>query len=239
MKASYNFQLNKKTKIMKKNILIAAAFAFSIAFLPACNDSSTTKETNTDTTANMDGMNHDMKGEMGEHNQMMTKMDADMKAVKMTGDFDVDFASMMIPHHQSAVDMSEMYLPKAKDEKIKAMAQNIINGQKKEIDELKTLIANHKPSDKKEHTDGGHGKDGHNELMDAMTKMMGTMKTMKMSGDADKDFVTMMIPHHQSAVEMAENEISHGKHVEMKKFAQKVINDQTKEIKDFNDWLKK
>jgi uncharacterized protein (DUF305 family) len=185
----------------------------------------------------MDGMNHDMKGEMGEHNQMMTKMDADMKAVKMTGDFDVDFASMMIPHHQSAVDMSEMYLPKAKDEKIKAMAQNIITGQKKEIEELKTLIANHKPSVKKETADAGHGAGGHNELMDAMTKMMGTMKGMKMSGDADKDFVTMMIPHHQSAVDMAENQISHGKNVETKKFAQKVINDQTKEIKEFNDWL--
>ena len=225
---------------MKKNILAAAAFAVSFTLLQACNDGSTTsKETTTDTTANKDAMNHDMKGnDMPEHNEMMTKMDNDMKAVKMTGDFDLDFASMMIPHHQSAVDMAEMYLAKGKDEKIKTMAQNIINSQKKEIEDLKTMITNHKSGEvKKEHSNGGHGADGHNELMDAMNKMMADMKAMKMSGDADKDFVTMMIPHHQSAVDMAENEISHGKNVEMKKFSQKVINDQSKEIKEFENWL--
>lgn len=70
--------------------------------------------------------------------------------------------------------------------------------------------------------------------MEAMNKMMNEMKGMKMTGDADKDFVMMMIPHHQSAVDMAENEISHGKHVEMKKFAQKFIDEKSKEIKEFN-----
>lgn len=223
---------------MKKNIL-AAVFAVSFTFLQACNDSSTTKETTSDTTAKMEGMDHGNSGDgMAEHNQMMTQMESHMNAVKMTGDFDLDFANMMIPHHQSAVDMAEKYLPKGKDEKIKTIAQNIIAAQKKEIEELKTMIANHKPGEvKKEHSDGGHGADGHNELTDAMKKMMDNMKGMKMSGDADKDFVSMMIPHHQSAVDMGENQISHGKNVELKKFAQKVVNDQTKEIKEFQDWL--
>lgn len=223
---------------MKKNILLAITFAVSVTFLAACNDSSTSKETTSDTATNMDNMNHDMNASgNSEHDQMMAKMDADMKAVKMTGDFDLDFATMMIPHHQSAVNMSEMYLPKAKDEKIKAMAQNIINSQKKEIEDLNKMITNHKPSEKKQSADAGHGADGHNELMDAMNMMMTKMKGMQMSGDVDKDFVTMMIPHHQSAVDMAENEISHGKHVEMKKFAQSVIDGQSKEIKEFQNWL--
>ncbi|MBA2562796.1 MAG: DUF305 domain-containing protein, partial [Chitinophagaceae bacterium] len=90
-----------------------------------------------------------------------------------------------------------------------------------------------------EHAGAGHAGGEHNELMQAMNTMMDKMTGMKMTGDADKDFVSMMIPHHQSAVDMAENEISHGKHVEMKKFAQKVIDSQSKEIKEFNDWLKK
>ncbi len=223
---------------MKKNILIAAAFAFSITILSSCSDGTSTKETTSDTTMSKDAMTHENNATDAEHGQMMMKMEGHMKGMKMTGDFDIDFANMMIPHHQSAVDMAEMYLPKSKDEKIKTMAQNIITAQKKEIDELKNLIANHKPADTKErHSDAGHEGGNHNELMDAMTKMMSTMKGLKMSGDTDKDFVTMMIPHHQSAVEMAENEISHGKHVAMKTFAQKVINDQTKEIKEFNDWL--
>ncbi len=225
---------------MKKNILIVAAFAVCISFMQACNDSSTTKETTSDTAMNKDEASmKDMNGSGSEeHSQMMTKMDSDMKAVKMTGDFDVDFANMMIPHHQSAVDMAQSYLSKGKDEKIKTMAQHIIDAQKKEIDELKTLVANHKPAEKKEgSTDAGHAGGEHNELMDIMNKTMEKMKGMKMTGDADKDFVMMMIPHHQSAVDMADNEISHGKHVEMKKFAQKVIDDQSKEIKEFENWL--
>jgi uncharacterized protein (DUF305 family) len=227
---------------MIKYILIAVVIALAIPFMQACNDSSTTKETTSDTAMKMDdaGM-HDMNASgNAEHDNMMKKMMDDMSAIKMSGDFDLDFANMMIPHHQSAVDMAEMYLPKAKDEKIKTMAQNIINEQKKEIEYLKQMIANHKPSSNKdEHAGAGHAGGEHNELMGAMDKMMNEMKGMKMTGDADKDFVMMMIPHHQSAVDMSENEISHGKHVEMKKFAQKMIDDQSREIKEFEEWLKK
>jgi uncharacterized protein (DUF305 family) len=227
---------------MKKNILVAAALLLSVAFLQACNSGDTKSETTSDTTAHSGastaGHENDGAGS-GEHDQMMKKMMNDMNAVKMTGDFDLDFANMMIPHHQSAVDMAEQYIPKAKDEKIKSMAQNIINAQKKEIEELRTMIASHKPTTKKkeEHSASGHDAGGHSELMDAMNKMMEEMKSMKMTGNADKDFVTMMIPHHKSAVDMAENEISHGKNVQLKQFAQKVINDQSKEINEFQSWL--
>ena len=224
---------------MKKNILMAAALLLSVALLPACNSDNSKSETS-DTSAhtNAAGGHENHGASTGEHDQMMKKMMDDMNAVKMTGDFDLDFANMMIPHHQSAVDMAQEYIPKAKDEKIKSMAQNIINAQMKEIEELRTMIAAHKPAEKKEeHSASGHDTGGHSELMDAMNKMMEEMKSMKMTGNADKDFVTMMIPHHKSAVDMAENEISHGKNVQLKQFAQKVINDQSKEINEFQSWL--
>jgi uncharacterized protein (DUF305 family) len=73
--------------------------------------------------------------------------------------------------------------------------------------------------------------------METMNKMMDKMKGMEMTGNHDKDFVMMMIPHHQSAVEMANNELSHGKKFEIKKMAQKIMEDQNKEIKEFEDWL--
>lgn len=65
--------------------------------------------------------------------QSMTTMMASMSGLKMTGDFDLHFANMMIPQHQSAVDMAQEYLPVAKDEKIKLMAQNIIVLQKRKL----------------------------------------------------------------------------------------------------------
>jgi len=226
---------------MKSTILITAALFTAGLFLQSCdNSSSNSVKTDTDTTmSKMEGMdNMDMKNMNNGMMESMNNMMVSMNAMKMTGDFDLDFANMMIPHHQSAIDMAQAYLPKGKDDKIKTMAQNIIAAQKKEIEELKSMIANHKPADTKDNSDAGHAAGGHNELMETMNKMMDKMKGMKMSGDADKDFVVMMIPHHESAVTMAEDEISHGKHYELKKMAQKIIADQNKEIKEFNDWLK-
>ncbi len=225
---------------MKSTILITATLFSACFFLQSCgNENNNTVKTDTDTT--MSNMEHKDNMEMKNMNngmmESMNGMMASMNAMKMTGDFDLDFANMMIPHHQSAVDMAQAYLPKGKDDKIKTIAQNIIDAQKKEIEELKTMIANHKTAEGKAHSGAGHAAGEHNELMETMNKMMDKMKGMKMTGDADKDFVMMMIPHHESAVTMAEDEISHGKHYELKKMAQKIIADQNKEIKDFKDWL--
>lgn len=226
---------------MKKNILVLIISGFSMLSFQACKNSGSSKKTTTDTATHNDAMTNTSGGDaMVEHNQMMKKMMEEMNTMTMTGDFDLDFATMMIPHHQSAVEMAEMYLPKGKDEKIKSMAQNIVTSQKKEIEELKGLIARHNTAGKKEaHADNSHGDGEHNELMEAMNTMMDKMKGMQMSGNADKDFVTMMIPHHESAVIMSQNEISHGKHFEMKKMAQKIIEDQNMEIKQFQEWLAK
>jgi uncharacterized protein (DUF305 family) len=70
---------------------------------------------------------------------------------------------------------------------------------------------------------------------------MGMMKNMHVpfTGDADVDFRTHMIPHHQGAVEMAKVALKHAKDPETKRMAQKIIDDQEKEIAEMQDWLKK
>ncbi|MCY7293068.1 MAG: DUF305 domain-containing protein [Ferruginibacter sp.] len=227
---------------MKSTILITAAIFSAGLLLQSCdNKNSTSVKTDTDTSmSKMEGMdNMDMKNMSDEMPASMTTMMASMGSMKMSGDFDLDFANMMIPHHQSAIDMAQEYLPKAKDDKIKTMAQNIIAAQKKEIEELKTIVANHKTTETKAHSGAGHEAGEHNELMETMNKMMDEMKGIKMSGNADKDFVMMMIPHHESAVTMAEDEISHGKNLELKKMAQKIMEDQNKEIREFQELLSK
>ena len=60
------------------------------------------------------------------------KMHKDMD-IKMTGDADRDFVAGMIPHHQGAVDMAKIVLQYGSDPQIKAMAQDIITAQEKEI----------------------------------------------------------------------------------------------------------
>jgi len=54
--------------------------------------------------------------------------------VPFTGDADRDFARMMIPHHQGAIDMALVELRYGKDERLKRLAQEIIVSQKQEIE---------------------------------------------------------------------------------------------------------
>jgi Domain of unknown function (DUF305) len=63
----------------------------------------------------------------------------------------------------------------------------------------------------------------------AMTKMMAGMD-VKPSGDIDRDFAAMMIPHHQGAIEMAQAELRYGDNEQLRRIAQEIIVDQQQEI---------
>lgn len=63
----------------------------------------------------------------------------------------------------------------------------------------------------------------------AMTKMMDGMAA-KPTGDIDRDFVAMMAPHHQGAIDMAMIELRYGKNEQLRRIAQEIIVDQLQEI---------
>lgn len=63
----------------------------------------------------------------------------------------------------------------------------------------------------------------------AMTTMMAGMD-VKPSGDVDRDFAAMMIPHHQGAIDMAIAELRYGHNEQLKRIAQEIIVDQQQEI---------
>jgi len=67
------------------------------------------------------------------------------------------------------------------------------------------------------------------ENVSAMTKMMSDM-TIQPSGDVDTDFVAMMVPHHQGAIEMAQAELRYGKNEPLRRMAQEIIVTQLEEI---------
>ncbi|XAY88642.1 DUF305 domain-containing protein (plasmid) [Sphingomonas parapaucimobilis] len=61
-------------------------------------------------------------------------------AVPSTGDPDRDFAAMMIPHHQGAIDMAEGELRFGKDERLRRLAQGIIVEQRQEIAVMQAIL---------------------------------------------------------------------------------------------------
>jgi uncharacterized protein (DUF305 family) len=76
------------------------------------------------------------------------------------------------------------------------------------------------------------------ELIASMDKMHMSMAAIKRSGDSDVDFVRLMLPHHQAAIDMAKTQLLHGKDPKMRRLAQEIITDQQLEIELMQRWLK-
>ena len=75
-------------------------------------------------------------------------------------------------------------------------------------------------------------------LMDSMTRMHAAMSSTGPSADPDTDFVALMLPHHQAAIDMAKTQLLHGKDPQMRRLAQEIITDQQLEIELMQRWLK-
>jgi hypothetical protein len=76
---------------------------------------------------------------LAENRAAMDKMMAGMN-VKPSGDVDHDFAAMMIPHHQGAIDMAQAELRYGRNEQLRRIAQEIIVGQQQEIAAMRLAL---------------------------------------------------------------------------------------------------
>jgi uncharacterized protein (DUF305 family) len=74
-------------------------------------------------------------------------------------------------------------------------------------------------------------------LMKNMETMHAAMAAVEPSGNDDIDFVNLMLPHHQAAVDMARTEILFGSDPQMRRLAQEIVADQESEIQLMQLWL--
>jgi uncharacterized protein (DUF305 family) len=170
----------------------------------------------------------------------MNKMMAGM-AVKPTGDADRDFVVMMVPHHQGAIDMAQAELQYGHNEKLLRIAQEIVVEQLQEIAAMRLAIgesasptwatngAHEAPAAAPQKATPGSDAAFLSRSNAAMDKMMTDM-AVKPTGDVDHDFVAMMVPHHQGAIDMAQAELQYGQNPQLKTIAQEIIVDQMQEI---------
>lgn len=152
---------------------------------------------------------------------------------------DVAFAQGMIPHHTQALEMSRLAPERAQSEQVKELARQIETAQGPEIDMLTVWLR----SWGVEAPHGGtHGMDYGNMPDEGMSGMdHGGMRGMMTPEDMqrlqqaegaefDRAFLTMMIEHHEGAVDMARTELEQGQFPEAKKMAQQIIDSQRAEI---------
>jgi uncharacterized protein (DUF305 family) len=143
---------------------------------------------------------------------------------------DIMFLQMMIPHHQQAVDISNLALSKSQDPELLALAQTIAESQAAEIITMENWL-----NDAGASKDMGHA--GHN--MGGMLDSADLAKLETLTGsDFDKVWLAGMIEHHEGAIQMT-NMIRDAKNPAIKAFGLEIIAVQASEIEQMKIMLAK
>ncbi|WP_411732455.1 DUF305 domain-containing protein [Paeniglutamicibacter sp.] len=200
---------------MKRLTLISATALAAALALTGC-----ATDTGTDTTTTTPGMDH---GTMSASPSAQTPAAADPNSA------DAMFAQMMIPHHEQAVEMSEVMLAKdGIDPAVTDLAEDIKAAQGPEI---KTMTGWLSAWGEPATMSGDHGMEGMmtEDDMAALEAAQGT--------EAARLFLTQMIKHHEGAVTMAEEEAAKGSNPDAVAQAEKMAQDQGGEIETMKDLL--
>lgn len=146
---------------------------------------------------------------------------------------DTMFVSMMIGHHQQAIEMSAIVLDKPDlDPRVRELAKRIKAAQAPEITQLKGWLSDWGIADAGSSSE--HGSHAMNGMLSA--EQLDRLRSAD-GASASKLFLEQMIEHHEGAVEMAKPEVADGANAEVKRLAQAVIDDQSAEIAEMRTLL--
>lgn len=180
-------------------------------------------------------MMHEMMGNMMKDMEDGKMMDCMMQSCMMQSAMnenmlqnksfsDKAFLSAMITHHEAAVEMANAVLKNGKDAQVKKWAEAIIADQQAEIKQMREWLT----------AMGGEDAKAASMMKDSMHSMM----TTSMDQDPDINFVSMMIGHHASAVEMSVSAIIASKDENIIKLGNAIARAQLDEIIAYRAWLK-
>lgn len=144
---------------------------------------------------------------------------------------DIEFAQMMIPHHEQAVAMSDDLLDKPGiDPRVVALATEIKAAQEPEITQLTDWLGEW-GADTGGMSDMNHGTDGMMSEADMMTLDNAS------GADADQVFLELMILHHEGAIAMAQTHIDEGSNADAQALSAAIVASQSAEIAVMTDLL--
>ncbi|WP_199336968.1 DUF305 domain-containing protein [Oscillatoria sp. FACHB-1407] len=206
--------------------------------LAACSGTTSPSAEGSPSSSNTAQMDHGSMGNSSpmpmDHGSMMN-----MDLGPADESFDLRFIDAMIPHHEGAVAMAQEALQKSNRPEIQQLAQAIIDAQEQEISELKEWRTAWYPS-------AGDEPMMYSAEMGHMMPMTEEMRSsMMMNGDLgaaddqfDLRFINAMIPHHQGAIDMAQQALEKSDRPEIQELAQNIIDSQQQEISQMEQWRK-
>ena len=201
---------------MNKQHLTASALLASALVLTACGGSDDTATTSSGTSA---GPGAGASAETAEAN-----------------DADIAFLAGMTPHHEQAVEMSEMVLAADPPADVAAIAEQIKDAQGPEIEQMKAMLADLGQDAEGAAHSGGHsaGMAGHGGMMDDgdMAALMDAT-----GADAARLYLEGMIRHHEGAIEASDTEIADGQYAPAVELAKEIKQAQAAEITEMQALL--
>ena len=151
---------------------------------------------------------------------------------------DVTFAQQMIPHHSQAVKMASLAASRSENPAVKKLASAIVAGQGPEIETMQRLLATWGQPLVPDMEGMDHSAMAPEDMMNMSAAMPGMAEDQELKALAaakgpkfDQMFLTMMIKHHQGALQMAKAEAAEGQDPEALALAKAMETTQQSEIK--------
>ncbi|AUI51590.1 DUF305 domain-containing protein [Arthrobacter crystallopoietes] len=201
---------------MKRFTAISTTAVAAALFLAGCGS-----DTGSNTTGEFTGMDHSTMS----HSPAPASSDAG----GTHNSADAMFAQMMIPHHEQAVQMSDIMLAKeGLDPQITQLAEEIKAAQGPEIEKMTAWL---QTWDEPMEMSGDHA-------MEGMLSPDDLAELEAAQGaEASRLFLTQMIEHHEGAIAMAEEEAANGQDPDAVALAETIVADQKAEIEKMNNLL--
>jgi len=152
-----------------------------------------------------------------------------MGSSNLSDPYDLRFLDEMIVHHEMAIGMVQMMIGQSTHPELRDLGRRIVTGQQRQIDQMtarrQQWYPNAAPSSSMMGGMMGNGTTG----------MMG--RGMMQGDFADRMFLTMMIPHHQRAIDMGNDALGNALHPDLKGLAKDIIAVQSAEITEMRGYL--
>jgi uncharacterized protein (DUF305 family) len=175
--------------------------------------------------AGQQGMDHESMGhgDMGSEGMM-----APSEMLMENGEYsDERFIDAMVPHHQGAIGMAEVALENAEHPELLQLARIVISTQQAEIEQLRSI---------KEQEFGTS--EVPTQMSPEEMEMMGMEDPAELANQRpfDEAFINAMIPHHESAISMAQVALAESDNPRIRELAASIVEDQEAEIAQMTEW---
>ena len=160
------------------------------------------------------------------------------RGMEMRVEVDKPFIEMMIPHHQSAKEMAQMALNRAKSPEVKKLAQSIIEEQTREIEQMQTWYKQWYGTEVSSTGMNMGMQSGMEQSMMQMEMMdREMMEALENAQNFDREFLRQMTRHHRMATMMAGMVVNSAQHREIRTLAQNIIKSQSEEVTQMQQLL--